>query len=327
MSALSPIYIKTDFKVDPKAFEEEGSSKICGFGDLTLDKKVYSVAALRLREFPDPNERETQRRFFKNEIENLRIINQHFGSTNLFVKLIHWDETTIYLERCAGTLIEVFCSDDNPFTGAPMSKQDRLMLARDITEATNWLHSHGIVHKDIKPENILINKGVQKLQLTDFAFTASISHQTAYKLSGTPAYVAPEAFYAIANKLSAYAADTLVKALDVWSLGLTLRLLMLPDEDMPEVFNDNPPCLANVAPGDSPTMARYLAIKDFCNRSPWFNIYNALHFEPQKRASAKDILNDITHEMQSAPPKKRIALNRPEFMESLDVVPGGHFQE
>lgn len=52
------------------------------------------------------------------------------------------------------------------------------------------MHSKSIVYRDLKPENVLIDKAGY-LKLTDFGFAKYIEGRT-YTLCGTPEYLAPE---------------------------------------------------------------------------------------------------------------------------------------
>lgn len=70
-----------------------------------------------------------------------------------------------------------------------------LAIARDISHALDTIHEHDIVHRDVKPANILITlRGVAKL--TDFGL-AQVAHesqrsQIATRHPGTPLYMSPE---------------------------------------------------------------------------------------------------------------------------------------
>ena len=68
-------------------------------------------------------------------------------------------------------------------------------LGAQIAEALDFAHRHGVVHRDVKPANIMIEAG-DHVKVTDFGIarlTNSADHLTATgSLLGTPAYMSPE---------------------------------------------------------------------------------------------------------------------------------------
>merc|ERR550534_3228350 len=97
---------------------------------------------------------------------------------------------------------------------------------RQIVSALGFLHRNGFVHRDLRPENLLLDKN-QKLKLIDFGLCARWSGELK-KLKtccGSPAYAAPE--LVMGKEYNGPEAD-------VWSLGVLLYAILcgyLPFDD------------------------------------------------------------------------------------------------
>lgn len=81
----------------------------------------------------------------------------------------------------------------------PLSLQECLAIVSEILQALMAAHHQGIVHCDIKPENVLLSivPGGWQVKIADFGI-ARLSHEAATvdgNFSGSPAYMAPERFY------------------------------------------------------------------------------------------------------------------------------------
>lgn len=76
----------------------------------------------------------------------------------------------------------------------------------------------GIVHRDIKLENIMIDERTKTVKIIDFGFSVTVSASTKLKIfCGTPTYMSPE----IVSKV-----DYCGKKADIWALGILLYALL-----------------------------------------------------------------------------------------------------
>src|SRR5436305_13663662 len=56
---------------------------------------------------------------------------------------------------------------------APLSEQDAVTLALQIARALAFAHQHGLVHRDVKPQNVLLPEGAEA-KVTDFGIARSL---------------------------------------------------------------------------------------------------------------------------------------------------------
>ncbi|KAI3539191.1 hypothetical protein CTAM01_05985 [Colletotrichum tamarilloi] len=82
--------------------------------------------------------------------------------------------------------------------------------AAEVTLALEYMHSRNIIYRDLKPENLLLDRHGH-LKITDFGFAKRVPDKT-WTLCGTPDYLAPEV---VSNK-------GYNKSVDWWSLGILI---------------------------------------------------------------------------------------------------------
>jgi len=69
-------------------------------------------------------------------------------------------------------------------------------VLREVADALAYAHARGVVHRDIKPDNILIDRASGRPMVTDFGIARAKAGETRITATGvavgTPAYMSPE---------------------------------------------------------------------------------------------------------------------------------------
>jgi serine/threonine protein kinase/Tfp pilus assembly protein PilF len=115
---------------------------------------------------------------------------------------------------------------DEAVKRTPMSIRRVVELIAKLARTVHYAHEHGILHRDIKPGNILLDAQGEPL-LTDFGLAGLMEAESTItrtlEVMGTPSYMAPEQAAGEHTKLS--------KATDIYGLGAVLY----------ELLTDHPP--------------------------------------------------------------------------------------
>mmetsp|Transcript_19771 Transcript_19771/g.50223 ORF Transcript_19771/g.50223 Transcript_19771/m.50223 type:complete len:423 (-) Transcript_19771:169-1437(-) len=122
--------------------------------------------------------------------------------------------------------------------GGPFSEDQARVIFAQVLDAISYLHARGVVHRDLKMENILFlsegdgtDGGVPHIKITDFGYGAFVVDGMS-TVCGTTLYVAPEVLRGRKEKYD--------QACDLWSLGVMLYFLVVGippfDDSSPDVF-------------------------------------------------------------------------------------------
>ncbi|HEY2784059.1 MAG TPA: protein kinase [Fimbriiglobus sp.] len=100
--------------------------------------------------------------------------------------------------------------------GGPISPRDAAEIVRQVADGLAAAHAAGLIHRDVKPANILLDAADGRAKLTDFGLVRTASDTETLSpdgiLSGTPFYMSPE---------QAGTPERIDPRTDVYSLGIT----------------------------------------------------------------------------------------------------------
>jgi PAS domain S-box-containing protein len=107
--------------------------------------------------------------------------------------------------------------------GPPMEVRSFLRLAIAVAAALTQVHRRGLVHKDIKPANILVNRTTGEVKLTGFGIASRLPRERQAPappeaIAGTLAYMAPEQTGRMNRSIDARS--------DLYALGVTLYQML-----------------------------------------------------------------------------------------------------
>ena len=152
----------------------------------------------------------------------------------------HEGRPYLVMERVQGVSLAEALEEDRD---APPDLRERVAIVRDVCRAIAHAHAQGILHRDLKPQNVLIDQHGEAL-VVDFGLARSADDGTLTRTGaplGTPAYMPPEQAGAYGGAVS--------ERSDVYALGATLfhALTGRPpftgrgEELLFMVLNDTPP--------------------------------------------------------------------------------------
>ena len=192
------------------------------------------------------------------------------------------DKSRVYMvmEWVDGQLLRNLLASSGKFSAERAAR-----ITARVCEALDYIHSHGVVHRDMKPENIMVDAG-DGIKLIDFGIAANEGSRrlTFAKLSnvmGTPDYISPE-------QVKGKRGDA---RSDIYAMGVMLYEMLtgkvpFTGSNAFLIMNDrllnNPVPPREVDPSISPALQEI--------------IYRALERDPKNRyATAREFAKDLEH--------------------------------
>nr|KAF6451255.1 serine/threonine kinase 36 [Molossus molossus] len=156
------------------------------FGRVYKGRRKYSAQVVALKFIPKLGRSEKELRNLQREIEIMRGL-RHPNIVHMLDSFETDKEVVVVTDYAEGELFQILEDDGK------LPEDQVQAIAAQLVSALYYLHSHRILHRDMKPQNILLAKG-GGIKLCDFGFARAMSTNTMVltSIKGTPLYMSPE---------------------------------------------------------------------------------------------------------------------------------------
>jgi eukaryotic-like serine/threonine-protein kinase len=203
------------------------------------------------------------------------------------------DIPAIVMQYIAGPTLE-----QKLFESGPLPWQDVLRIGIQLADALVIAHGGDLIHRDIKPGNVLLDAGGARALLTDFGLVRALDDATLTRsgvLAGTPDYMSPEQARG----------DSLTTSSDLFSLGSLLYAMLTGH---PPFRAENPMAVMNRICHEKPRPLRELRgdvpveLAQLVDR--------LLAKSPRKRFDSAELLAARLRDLAGSPPRLGRPMNR-----------------
>ncbi|KAL2082428.1 hypothetical protein ACEWY4_022246 [Coilia grayii] len=254
-------------KGDPRAYLEnfvkigEGSTGVVCIARERHTGRQVAVKMMDLR-------KQQRRELLFNEVVIMRDY-RHKSVVEMYKSALVEEELWVIMEYLQGGALTNIVSETR------LNEEQIATVCEAVLQALAYLHSQGVIHRDIKSDSILLTLD-GRVKLSDFGFCAQISKDIPKRKSlvGTPYWMAPE----VVSK-TPYGTEV-----DIWSLGIMVVEMV---DGEPPYFNETP-VTAMKRLRDEPAPS----VKNTHKISPILRDFlsSMLTRDPEERASATDLL-------------------------------------
>lgn len=250
----------------------------------------------------------------RTEIEVMKRMN-HVNIIKMYDVFETQSELFIVMELCVGGELfdRIKAQPDGSY-----SERDAVGILKQIAEGIRYLHQHGIVHCDLKPDNFLFSddRKDSSVKVIDFGMSKFVKRAKYFRsLRGTPYYIAPEVIQGHYKE-----------ACDMWSFGVVMFVMLFGyppfhGEKDQDIFN-------SVLKGFSPTTKRgygaWFPAEIPCSDSAKDLIGKLLTLDTAKRYTAEEVLEHpfMTGAASSAPMGQMVMKNLKSFTSNSKLKQG-----
>lgn len=190
-----------------RAIGEGGMSRVYLARDIILDRDV----AIKVLHYDFADEEELKKRFQREALSATSLSHPHI--VNIFDVGQEDELHYLVMEYISGRTLKEYIQ-----TNGPLPAESAAAIMQQLVSAIAHAHHNGIIHRDIKPQNVLMN-GSDDVKITDFGIAMALNstvHTKTNSVLGTVHYLSPEqARGGMATKRS-----------DIYSLGIVFYELL-----------------------------------------------------------------------------------------------------
>jgi len=227
-TSLSEIEETVAFQGQGLVVRVDQHGTFCGMNELVVLSEIASGATAIVHQVCDLTESmfamkcvsRRQIRHVQNEVECLRQLS-HPGVPRLHqvVDCADYPEVFLIMEFVEGGPV-CRMSPHGLLEGEPWKEEDAQSVFRSTLEVVEYLHEQEVMHRDIKPDNIMYDRHSGRVVLIDYgtSFKTNRGDDSFERTVGTPFFLPPEA---------SMEGFVVAKALDLWALAVVLYLLLV----------------------------------------------------------------------------------------------------
>jgi serine/threonine protein kinase/Tol biopolymer transport system component len=231
--------------------------------DTTLDRKV-ALKMMIDNPFLDPAESAQDEERFLREARFCASISKHPSIVGVYEAGVMEGKRYIVMEYIEGYPMSRWRRMGS------LSVRQQVAMLRDVALAVHYAHENGVIHRDLKPQNVLVDEE-RRPHVTDFGLAKAINSDVSASLTaprmtvGTPQYMSPE---------QAKGLKTVDRRTDIWSLGVMLYEMLTgrppftgvtPIEILMKVVNNAVPPPSQILRGGHPALDK--SIETICMKT------------------------------------------------------------
>jgi serine/threonine protein kinase len=222
-----PTYLSDDtLEVHPNEYSKTEEIDSGNFARVYKGKHTKSNRDVVIKQIKGAAANVNTEQKFRSEVSKIRLLKFHPGTPKIeaFYK-VDRDMCVVFQELSGLSVRHVMDENANtskvPKNVPSLLPSELLKLTVRLIETVHFVHSTGIIHYDIKPDNILLCNSEYGVQLIDFGSAGFVSQTASTSNASTPHYASPEKLDDVVFEKVRREKKNMSKV-DVWSLGATI---------------------------------------------------------------------------------------------------------